>query len=123
MNNYLLPVFVLILLLTPVLSGQDIEPVPGDTLIVTRAQVHDFSINKEQLVRAGVTVALGLTTYYFYQQAETHYENYLSSGSIDEMDELYRKAEVYDTCTAVSFAGTQVSLLLLVRSFLGRNAK
>ncbi len=106
-------------ILTPLLS-QELNPVQStgkDTLQVEQAKLPGLKMGKLQIVHVSVTVALGLTTYLFYQLAEHSYDEYLHSGSIDQMNGHYNRAAFYDTCTAISFAGTQVSIIFLIKAF------
>lgn len=50
----------------------------------------------------GVSILTGLSTVYFKDQADDKYNQYLSAGSLNEMNKYYNEAKKYDRYTYIS---------------------
>ncbi|MEE9190953.1 MAG: hypothetical protein V3U16_09310 [Candidatus Neomarinimicrobiota bacterium] len=126
-------IFCMLLIVTALLLGQDTtiaaedtmrwNPVNtpdislSDTLIISFEDVSGKNSLKLRYAGAAVTLASGVLTWYFHQNAEKAYEDYQKTGDIGAMDQLYSRAERFDKLTGLSYVGIEIGIILFALSF------
>jgi len=110
------------------LKSQRLE-IPGeiraDSLTVQHPEIlkiepagkHRLEITPRGYLGFGTMIVFGALSWYFHQEAETAYNQYLHSGKISEMQHYYNKSVKYDKLTGWSYVGFQAGFLLTVISF------
>ena len=66
----------------------------------------------------GMVVLFSSLSYYYHQEAEAAYQDYLSSGDPAELDDLFDQAQHRDRMVGWCYLGAETGLLLVAFSFL-----
>jgi len=88
-----------------------------EVLKIEPAGKHRLEITPKGYLGFGSMLVFGALSWYFHQEAETAYNQYLYSGKISEMRHYYDKSVKYDILTGWSYVGFQVGFLITVISF------
>jgi len=99
--------------------------VRGDSLTVQHPEVlkiepagkHRLEITPRGYLGFGTMLVFGALSWYFHQEAETAYNQYLYSGKISKMRRYYDKSVKYDILIGWSYVGFQVGFLITAISF------
>ena len=65
----------------------------------------------------GIMSIAGILAYRFHQKANSTYADYVHSGNIEVMNDLFSEAERLDRYSGRSYVGVEVGFLLFVSSF------
>ena len=65
----------------------------------------------------GIMSIAGILAYNFHQQANSAYGDYVRSGDIEVMNDLFSKTERLDGYSGMSYLAVEVGFLLFVSSF------
>ena len=71
----------------------------------------------QRWIGIGIMSIAGILAYNFHQQANTAYADYVRSGHIEVMNDLFSKTERLDRYSGMSYIGVEVGFLLFVSSF------
>ena len=65
----------------------------------------------------GIMSIAGILAYNYHQQANSAYADYVRSGNIEVMNDLFSKTERFDRYSGRSYIGVEIGFLLFVSSF------
>ena len=65
----------------------------------------------------GIMSTAGVFAYNFHQQANSAYGDYVRSGDIEVMNDLFSKTERLDSYSGMSYLAVEIGFLLFVSSF------
>lgn len=107
-------------------SFQNSSFVKHDTLKIVYKEIlsndsyktNKLSWNKKRVLGTVLMVSCGVLSYYCHEQAESYYSRYLHSGSIEQMNKHFDRAEKYDRYKGIASIGVEIGFLLNVWSFL-----
>ena len=71
----------------------------------------------QRWIGIGIMSIAGILAYNFHQQANTAYADYVRSGHIEVMNDLFSKTERLDRYSGMSYIAVEVGFLLFVSSF------
>ncbi len=76
-----------------------------------------LSWNKQRLIGMGFMTLFAALSYYFHQQADEYYQQYLQAGSYHEIDRLFKKAQRFDRYAGWSYCGMELGFVFTVFTF------
>ena len=71
----------------------------------------------QRWIGIGIMSIAGILAYNFHHQANTAYADYVRSGHIEVMNDLFSKTERLDRYSGRSYIGVEIGFLLFVSSF------
>ena len=71
----------------------------------------------QRWIGIGIMSIAGILAYNFHHQANTAYADYVRSGHIEVMNDLFSKTERLDRYSGMSYIAVEVGFLLFVSSF------
>ncbi|MFH1852857.1 MAG: hypothetical protein ABIA75_10960 [Candidatus Neomarinimicrobiota bacterium] len=88
-----------------------------DTFKVDCAPRPHLTWNRQRSAGLTMMTVFGLLAYHYSRQAENSYQDYLVSGSVENMDRLFRETARYDRYAGLAFILAEAGLLIVVKSF------
>ncbi|MBC8346286.1 MAG: hypothetical protein ISR82_04630 [Candidatus Marinimicrobia bacterium] len=80
---------------------------------------HSTSHETRMIRKAGIAIFIvsGLISMKYQQEASKSYQQYLSTGNPNRMDDLFKQAESFDRYAGWSYVGMETGILLFIYSF------
>jgi len=99
-------------------ESQDTLKIAYKTILTNDSyQPQKLKWNQKRVIGTALMVTCSALAYYYHQKAESSYERYLDTGSIAEMNTLFRETEKYDQLKGFAGIGIEIGFLLNVWSF------
>lgn len=91
-----------------------------DTLDLTPKKSAHPNPNRNKLVGLGLMIISGTLNAYFHSRAEASFNDYESSGNLNEMETLFYNAEQFDRLSGLSYLGVEIGFFLFAYSYLDK---